>query len=66
MALGACAAHTPQRPAPAPKQAQKERTPRSDQERERQRLDHVAPPPAYGNKMVLAEVAEAKAPALDL
>ena len=48
----ACAHAPPPRPAPEPRQAHhsKERPVRE------QPVLHVAPPPAYGNKVVLAEV----------
>jgi len=47
LGASACAARPVPPPEPPPKQAHKEET------KERTRVPHVAPPPAYGNKVVL-------------
>lgn len=48
----ACGAAAPKAPAPPPAQAHKAPEPAEDEPY------HVAPPPAYGNKVVLAKVVE--------
>lgn len=51
--LPACGAATPPPEAKAPQQKKASRDPQRDEERTDQPR-HVAPPPAYGNKVVLA------------
>lgn len=47
LGTGGCAARTAEPPKPPPKQAHQDEVPK-----ERTRVPHVAPPPAYGNKVV--------------